>query len=92
MRTRTLLTTPPGRRPQPVAGPRNGSADTHEDYAPALARPSEPVPPSRLARPVLILAVAVLLVAFGLLVTRVVAPAQDPSVPGDSRPTPQATP
>lgn len=90
MRTRTLLTTPPGRDPEPVAGTPGGGGPV-EQYAPALARPGEPVPPSRLTRPVLVLATAVLIAAFVLLGLQLVtAGEQDPSVPEDTVPSPQA--
>lgn len=83
VRSRTLLTTPPGRRPDPVTTPAVVPAREH--YSPALDLPVEPLPPSRLARPVLVLAVVVVLVATGILATRLLAPpAQDPSVPGGS--------
>lgn len=82
MRTRTLLTTPPGREPSSEA-PTDG--DGAERYSPGFALPAEPRMPSRWQRPVTI-ALSVLLVVLVLVgVLRVLTAGQneDPAVGND---------
>lgn len=66
MRTRTLLTTPPGATPEPELGRRRTSGEVHTPY---LAVPEEPRVPGRFRRAGIVLAVVAVL---GLLGTAVV--------------------
>ena len=91
MRTRTLLTTPPGE--QPAAG--GAATRDHEHYSHGFAPPQEPHVPGRF-RPLVITLVVVLVVASAAFVTlRVLGygPFRSPSVQSPSvTPTSGRTP
>jgi hypothetical protein len=88
VRTRTFLTTPPGRLPTDETG--RGAPDD-ERYVPALDLPSEPTVPGKHRRTLLVLGVlaAALLVALLLLRVGTAAQSQDPALsePTESQPT-----
>lgn len=79
MRTRTLLTTPPGRTPEPELG---RSRSTGERYSPALALPTEPEVPSRFRalRWTLIGIVVVGLIGVGVVQLGLEQQYQDPAL------------
>lgn len=81
MRTRTLLTTPPGQEPTvEAASPRSDP----ERYSPALDLPREPSVPGRHRRGLIAAAILVVLAVTGVVAYRLVTVGQfqDPAVPG----------
>jgi hypothetical protein len=87
VRTRTYLTTPPGRLPTDETG---RAAPDDERYVPALDLPSEPTVPGRHRRTLLVLSIlaVVLVVTFALLRLGTAAQSQDPALsePTDGQP------
>jgi hypothetical protein len=79
VRTRTYLTTPPGRLPTDETG---RAAPDAERYVPALELPSEPTVPGRHRRTLLVVGflAVVLVVAFALLRLGTAAQSQDPAL------------
>jgi hypothetical protein len=82
MRTRTLLTTPPGE--EPVGDDTPGRLDP-ERYAPALALPREPRVPGRFRRLWISLTILVVVAVIGVAVFQLVTASQfqDPALSGD---------
>jgi hypothetical protein len=79
VRTRTYLTTPPGREPTDATG--RAEVD-RERYVPALDLPSEPRVPGKHRRLVIVLSVVAVLALVGLLLLRMVSASQseDPAM------------
>lgn len=79
MRTRTLLTTPPGRTPEPELGRSSRPA---ERYSPGLALPTEPTVPSRFRRVGIAIATLVVVGLLGVAFVQVgiTQQAEDPAL------------
>lgn len=79
MRTRTRLTTPPGQEPVDEVDDRGPE---RERYTRGLDLPTEPAVPSRLQRPVAVIATLVVLVALGFIAFRLSSAGQyeDPAL------------
>jgi hypothetical protein len=79
VRTRTYLTTPPGREPTDATG---RAEVERERYVPALDLPSEPRVPGRHGRLLIVVSVIAVLVLVGLLLLRMVSASQseDPAM------------
>jgi hypothetical protein len=79
VRTRTYLTTPPGREPTDATG---RAEVERERYVPALDLPSEPRVPGRHRRLLIVVSVIAVLVLVGLLLLRMVSASQseDPAM------------
>jgi hypothetical protein len=91
VRTRTYLTTPPGREPTDATG-RVESSD--ERYVPALDLPTEPRVPGKHRRTLLVVGVvtAVLFVAVVVFRLGAAAQSQDPALSEPTMPQPADEP